>query len=143
MRTQAGFTLIEVLIVVGLIAVIGGASAPIVAGAMTRYNITSAAQQVTSTIRAARFQAVGRNLALKVRLNFPAAGQYQIVRDADDAPIGPAQALPVGIAFEAPVDLRVGTNGRFVADANFNITNGTDAYDRTITVSDTGNVALD
>jgi prepilin-type N-terminal cleavage/methylation domain-containing protein len=143
MRSKAaGFTLIELLIVVAMVAIAAGATAPVVAGAMTRYNITTAGQHVGSTIRAARFQAVGRNVALKVRLNFPAAGQYQIVQDADNAAVGEVQTLPSGITFSAPVDVRVGTDGRFMANANVRVTNGEAAYDRTITVTTSGRVTL-
>ena len=140
--TTAGFTLIETLIVVALVAILAGVAAPVVAGGMARYNLTTAGQQVASTIRAARFQAVGRNVALKVRLNFPAAGQYRIVRDADDAAVGEVQILPAGITFSAPVDVRVTTAGRFVANATFRITNGTAATDRIITVATSGRVLL-
>jgi prepilin-type N-terminal cleavage/methylation domain-containing protein len=140
--TTAGFTLIETLIVVALVAILAGVSAPVVAGGMARYNLTTAGQQVASTIRAARFQAVGRNIALKVRLNFPAAGQYRIVQDADDAPAGDVQTLPTGITFSAPVDVRVSPAGRFLADAPFRITNGTVATDRVITVARSGRVTL-
>lgn len=140
--STAGFTLIETLIVVALISILAGVAAPVVAGGMARYNLTTAGQQVASTIRAARFQAVGRNVALKVRLNFPAAGQYQIVQDADDAAVGQVQILPAGITFSAPVDVRVTTAGRFLANANFRITNGTAATDRIITVATSGRVIL-
>ena len=56
-----GFTLVEILIVVMLVAVMAAATIPTVADAIQRYSLTSAGQQVVSTIRSARQQAVGQN----------------------------------------------------------------------------------
>ena len=141
MRAQAGFTLIEVLIVVALIAVLAGVSAPVVAGAMARYNLNSAAQQVTSTVRSARFQAVGKNLDLRVRFNFPAGGQYQIV-EPDNTPVGAVQTLPAGVSVVAPADIQITPEGRMGAAANITVTDGNAALNRTISVTLAGRVSL-
>jgi len=67
-----GFTLIELLLVVGLIAVLAATTAPSIAGGMRRFTLTSASQQVASTIRTARYQAVGKNMTVRVRFDYPA-----------------------------------------------------------------------
>src|SRR3990167_7595899 len=85
MRQSAGFTLIEILLVVAVVSVMAAMTVPTVAGAMDRYYILSAGQQVASTIRAARFQAVSRNQSLEVVLDLD-AGEYQVFEDGGVTP---------------------------------------------------------
>lgn len=145
MRSHAGFTLIEALIVLGLVGVLAGASAPVVAGGISRYNLTTASQQVASTIRAARFQAVGRNMDLDVRFNFPADGQYQVVEDDGDV-VGAVQTLPAGVRFNPdPGDVEIEESGRMetgICPCAITVTNGDVAQDRTINVTQAGRVQL-
>ena len=145
MRAQAGFTLIEALIVMGLVGVLAGVSAPVVAGGINRYNLTTAGQQVASTIRAARFQAVGRNMDLDVRFNFPADGQYQVVEDDGDV-VGAVQTLPPGVRFNAdPGDVEIEESGRMqtgICPCVITISNGDAAQNRTINVTQAGRVQL-
>ena len=147
-RTGAdGFTLVEILIVVMLVAIIAGAAAPQVADAIQRYSLTSAGQQVVTTIRSARQQAVGQNAVRRVRFNFPAVGQYQVL-DSVDGAIGDVQFLPAGTDFGAVSgDIEITTSGR-VTDLAGNPTTETivvsndDGQTRTITVSASGRVQL-
>lgn len=146
-RTRTdGFSLIELLIVVGLIAVLAGVSAPQITAGMRRYNLISASQQVVSTIRAARAQAVGKNVTLRVRFNYLAAGQYQVL-DGADAAVGAMQYLPDGANFGAiSGDLEINTSGRVihvggaVPPVTIVVSNGDE--NRTITVSASGRVQL-
>lgn len=147
-RTRTdGFSLIELLIVVGLIAVLAGMSAPAITAGMRRYSLISASQQVVSTIRAARSQAVGRNATLLVRFNYPADGQYQIVNIANVA-VGGIQYLPDGADFgDVSDDLQISTSGRVTGvtgppPVTIVVTNGDDDQNRTITVSASGRVQL-
>lgn len=136
-----GFSLIELMIVVGLAAVLAGMSVPAIAAAMDRYAVISASQSVVSTIRSARLQAVARNMVLKVRMDFPAEGQYQIV-DAADAEVGGIQTLDDGITFGAFTDVEFSTAGRLAAPITVTVTNGHEEHDRTISVSASGQVRL-
>jgi prepilin-type N-terminal cleavage/methylation domain-containing protein len=133
----AGFSLIEVLVVIALIAILAGMTGPTIAAGMRRYEVISAAQQLASTIRSARYQAVAKNRTLRVRFNCPAVGQYRLVEfigtaadsaadrcttaaypypdpDASALPNldGPVQFLPQNMQFGAFSDLQIDTNGR-------------------------------
>lgn len=148
-RTRAdGFSLVELMVVVGLVAVLAGMSVPAISAGMTRYSLMSASQQVVSTIRSARTQAVGKNVILRVRFNSPADGQYQVV-DTAGATVGSVRELPDGADFGAVSgDLEINTSGRMspfglgAMPATIVLTNGNDDQDRTITISASGRVQL-
>lgn len=147
-RTRAnGFSLIELMIVAGLIAVLASMAAPSIAAGMRRYSLITASQEVVSTIRLARHQAVGRNAILRVRFDYPAVGQYQVL-DAADVAVGDVKFLPEGANFGAVSgDIQITTSGR-VTDLAGNPTTETivvsnvDGQSRTITVSASGRVQL-
>jgi prepilin-type N-terminal cleavage/methylation domain-containing protein len=141
---ERGFTLIEILIVTALIGVLGAMTVPAIAAGMERYEVLSATQQVASTIRTARFQAVGKNMILHIRFNFPDDGDYQIVDD-DDAAVGGVQILDDDITVSGDVDIEFTTSGRLNAASAQTVTvsNGDEEFDRTITVSTSGRVTID
>jgi prepilin-type N-terminal cleavage/methylation domain-containing protein len=143
MRNTAGFTLIEALVVMALISVLAGMTAPAVTAGMKRYEVISASQQVAGTIRSARYQAVGKNMILKVRFDYPDVGQFQVV-DADDAAIGSVQYLDDDIQFGDFTDLEFSTAGRLTSGvaASIVVTNGDADQDRTVVVSKNGQVEL-
>lgn len=145
-RTE-GFSLIELMLVAALISVMAAITVPTVAAGLTRYQIISATQQVASTIRSARIQAVGKNQTLRVRFNAPAATQYQIV-DAMDAAVGSVQALPTGVTFVAVSgDIEFNTSGRVTAvggpiPITVVVGNGDADQNRTLTISPSGRVLV-
>lgn len=136
-----GYSLVEIMIVVALVATLAAITVPSVQGAVQQYELLTSGQQVVSTIRAARLQAVSRNQVLKVRFDFPANGQYQVV-NAIDAAVGLPQTLGGQIRFGAFTDVQFTTAGRLAAPIVITVTNGTAAQDRTINVSASGQVRL-
>lgn len=79
-RTRAGtraggFSLVEVIVVLGLVSVVAVAAVPSITSGMRRYSLITASEQVVSTIRSARHQAVGKNATLRVRFDYPADDQ--------------------------------------------------------------------
>lgn len=148
-RTAAdGFSFIELVIVMGLISILAGVAVPAIAAGMRRYSLMTASQQVVSTIRAARAQAVVNNMRLRVRFNYPATGQYQIL-DAADAAVGDVQYLPQGADFGAVSgDIEITTSGRVeepvvgTPTTETIVVSNDDGQSRTITVSASGRVQL-
>jgi type IV fimbrial biogenesis protein FimT len=148
MHRTAGFTLIELLVAVALISILAGLTVPILAGAMDRYYILSAGQQVASTIRAARFQAVARNADVRINFNEGTLSyQTEVWNDVTMAwdALGEVQLLPRDISFgDGIADVTVEPSGRAPAcgPCTIVVTNGSELDDRTITVSSTGRVQL-
>ena len=147
--TSAGFTLIETLIVVALVAVVAGISAPIVAGGMARYSLTTTGQQIASTIRSARFQAVGRNTDVRVVFDADAGSFEKEAWDSDTMTwvgIDSALTLPSGVSFadDVPANVAFESDGRLPAGAVATAIGVVDDYGetRTITVQPNGRIQL-
>jgi prepilin-type N-terminal cleavage/methylation domain-containing protein len=143
---SGGFTLIELLLVVGLVAVLAAAAAPSIAEGMRQFSLTTASQQVASTIRTARYQAVGKNMTVRVRFDYPDDGQYQILDGSDADVMSSARFLLNGAAFSSVSgDIEIDSQGRVTAlsgalPATIVVEN--DAATRTISVSRSGRVQL-
>jgi prepilin-type N-terminal cleavage/methylation domain-containing protein len=141
-----GFTAIELMLVAGIVAVLAAATAPSIAAGMRGFALSTTSQEVASTIRTARYQAVGRNVTLRVRFGYPATGQYQIL-DSADAAVGPVRYLQNGTTFSAVSgDIQIDPQGRVTALAGALpatiVMAGADSTTRTITVSRSGRVQL-
>lgn len=116
---EAGFSLVEVLTVVAVIAVLGAVGIPRIADWLRQYKLRGAAQQVASEIEAARLRAISKNVNLGVVFvvrsdtTFQFAVEDDLVnrtrtRPATDTALddavraGPRRQLPSGITFIAP-----------------------------------------
>ena len=131
------------LIVLTLIGIFAGIAVPTITSALERYAVLSAGQQVASTLRAARLEAVAKTKTLKVRFDYPAAGEYQVVDDVDTA-VGDIQTLPSRISFSDATELTFSTEGRLddpATTTSIVVANDSDQQ-RTITVYSSGRVEL-
>jgi prepilin-type N-terminal cleavage/methylation domain-containing protein len=141
---EHGFSLVELMMVGAIAAVLAGVSVPSIAAAMKRYTVIQAGQQVVSTIRAARTQAVGKNQILHVHIDVEGRS-YQIL-DAADMAVGPVIQLPTGAQFVGvDTDIEFDTSGRLdpaLAPISIVVGDGDDANNRTITVTTSGRVQL-
>lgn len=73
MRSQRGYTLIELLIVLGLIGVITAISVPVFMESSARSGLWTGSEQIGSTIRQARMKAISQNTTYRVVFNCPTA----------------------------------------------------------------------
>lgn len=78
-RGTSGFTLVELLVVIMIMAVLAAISIPYGLNFIRHYQVQGAAQNVAVAMQQARSQAVKRNTRYGVllNLNYPGPGQYQ------------------------------------------------------------------
>jgi Tfp pilus assembly protein FimT len=140
-KHEAGFSIVEVVVVAAVSMITIGLAAPSITGAIETYQFNSDVQSVAATIRSARFTAVASNVRMQVRFNCPATGQMRVVEvtgnaaidtagdrcdlsaypypdtDASTAPNNDGPVLQMGSSTDLPttVDgLEISTSGRVV-----------------------------
>jgi type II secretory pathway pseudopilin PulG len=79
MQSSRGFSLLELLVMVGIIGVVSAISIPYLSGSTSRNAVWTTSEQIGSQIRQARLKAITRNTRFRVRFNCPAAGQYRVL----------------------------------------------------------------
>ncbi len=77
-RASLGFSLVEVLIVVGLMATIMAIAIPSI-GINDRMRLDTAAREIQQELQGARLRAVNVNRRLEVRFNCPRTGEFRVV----------------------------------------------------------------
>jgi type IV fimbrial biogenesis protein FimT len=90
-RSNRGFTLIELMIALGIAGVLAAVAVPVFIESASRNQIWTASETIGSQIRQARLRAISRNRSYQVRFDCPAAGQFRIlvVPGPDDVPPAP------------------------------------------------------
>ncbi|HSF19187.1 MAG TPA: prepilin-type N-terminal cleavage/methylation domain-containing protein [Vicinamibacteria bacterium] len=76
---ENGFSMVELVVVISLIAILAAVSIPLALSFVRNYQITGAAHNVAAQMQMSRGQAVKRNTSRGILLNFnyPEAGRYQ------------------------------------------------------------------
>jgi prepilin-type N-terminal cleavage/methylation domain-containing protein len=83
---SGGFSLVELLIVVGIIAVLAAVSLPAISNYLRFYKIKGAAQQVAGELQAARGKAINKNVNLGVVFLTLNSSSYRWVIEDDQNP---------------------------------------------------------
>lgn len=78
-RTRAGFTLVELLVVVAVLAIMSAVAMPQLGRAVEAYRLGIAIREMERELQTARVKAVTANRPVRVIFNCPAAGQFRRV----------------------------------------------------------------
>jgi len=78
-RTESGFSLIELLMVVALVGIVSVIGMPLLGQISGSIELGEAARQVERELQSARMAAVAANQPVRVMFNCPVAGQYRLV----------------------------------------------------------------
>lgn len=163
MRSTRGFTLFELLVVMGLIAVMAGIAIPTLSGSTARNSVWTASETIGSQIRQARLKAISRNLSFRVRFNCPAAGQFRVLQVTGVAATDNAAnrcrtsqlydsgtfVMPANVAYDAVMPLlTVNSRGVFTSTTGIptviTVTyTGAGTTSRALTMSATGQISFE
>jgi len=71
MRSERGYTLFEIIIVVALIGIVSGIALPVFMESNARRDLWTGAEQIGATIRSARLKAITQNVNFRVAFDCP------------------------------------------------------------------------
>lgn len=156
MRSNRGFTLIELMVVMGLAGILAAIAVPVYIESSARNKVWTASETIGSQIRQARLKGISRNRRFQVRFNCPAAGQFRVLAVNDATINGVSRcaqteqfdsgvfAMPAEVGFGVVPTLTVSGRGIFtsagVIPQTITVTYGTRS--RTLTVSATGQITF-
>jgi prepilin-type N-terminal cleavage/methylation domain-containing protein len=107
LRAQAGYSLVEILTVLTVIAVLMAIAAPTIGGHLALQEVRGAAQEVVQVLRDTRDSAMNEGVPRYVLFNTAATPRtYQVFRYAGGwTPDGRATSLPASVTF-GPADVQ-------------------------------------
>ena len=102
-KNEMGFSLTELVVVVGIIALLGAFSLPAIASYYRNYQVNGAGRSVASEIATARMKAISRNVNQGVTFQIVDNNSYRyIVEDENPDLMGPLYDLPPNLRFVPP-----------------------------------------
>ena len=143
MNRQRGFTLIEMLVAIGLMLVVSAIATPVASTIFNRYEFTSAVEQLAFEISRARMQAVGQNGNVRIRMT---TGGYVRETDLNNtnnwSQEGAAVTLPDGITMSAGTTGTPQFNRNGIATATTSITLTRSGQQKLVRTSVVGRVTI-
>ena len=147
-REEAGFSLIEILVVLLIAMVLSAMAVPGFLNAMRTYRLSAAVSAATGAIQATRFQAIMRGYQYQLTLT-PSTLSYQVYNKVPSATGFSAvgSAVPIArlgdVTIDQTITLTFNPNGTVSPTAGnlpFSVSNGIVA--KAINVSGVGNVSV-
>ena len=77
-HSQRGFTLLDTIMVVSIIALVAGITIPTITSSVDNMRLGQAARHVERELQTAKSRAVSKGQAMRIRFNCPSVGQYRI-----------------------------------------------------------------
>jgi prepilin-type N-terminal cleavage/methylation domain-containing protein len=114
-RGDRGFTLLEMLVVVAIVATMAAVAFPSIATYIRNYKIKGASQEVAGEVTSARSKAIMTNTNAGVSFVAVDADSYRWVHEdlAAGEQLGPLKHLPTGIRFVVSGTANAGPSVRF------------------------------
>lgn len=158
MRSNRGFSLIELLLVIGFIGTFGAMALPVMFDANNRNSVWTTSEQIGSQVRQARLKAITRNMTFQVRFDCPSARQYRVlVVDGTINDAGRCDSylthdsgvftLPANVSYTNTATLQVNGRGQYSIvgggglPRTITVQHG-NGHARTLTVSVTGQITF-
>lgn len=119
----AGFTLMEVLVAIGVAAILTAVAAPNLSGFQSQYRLSGVSNQIAFDIGRARMQAVGQNVSMRVVL--VGGTGYRFERSSNGTtfiPDGVTVRLPSGVRIWGDTSTTFTRTGIATAPTTINIT---------------------
>jgi type II secretory pathway pseudopilin PulG len=144
LRKNAGFSLTELMVIIGIIGIMAGIAMPNLIGWLPKYRMGSAAREILGTIEFARLTAVKRNVATLVTLDYA----NDLVRVTVGATTVRTIRMPAGIDLKEPASPSLGAsfnfNGQGMADKSGEvlISDGGRHPDKKVTLSTGGSIKI-
>jgi len=77
--SEAGFSLVDVIVVVAIIGIVSAITIPLMLGALDRMRLGQSAREVERELQQAKQRAVGKSSVMRVHFNCPTAREYRSV----------------------------------------------------------------
>lgn len=144
LRKNAGFSLTELMVIIGIIGIMAGVAMPNLIGWLPKYRMGSAARDILGTFEFARLTAVKRNVATLVTLDYA----NDLVRVTVGATTVRTIRMPAGIDLKEPASPSLGAsfnfNGQGMADKSGEvlISDGGKHPDKKVTLSTGGSIKI-
>ena len=144
LRKNAGFSLTELMVIIGIMGIMAGIAMPNLIGWLPKYRMGSAAREILGTLEFARLTAVKRNVATLVTLDYA----NDLVRITVGATTVRTIRMPAGIDLKEPASPSLGAsfnfNGQGMADKSGEvlISDGGRHPDKKVTLSTGGSIKI-
>ena len=144
LRKNAGFSLTELMVIIGIIGIMAGIAMPNLIGWLPKYRMGSAAREILGTLEFARLTAVKRNAATLVTLDYA----NDLLRVTVGATTVRTVRMPAGIDLKEPASPSLGAsfnfNGQGMADKSGEvlISDGGRHPDKKVTLSTGGSIKI-
>jgi type IV fimbrial biogenesis protein FimT len=144
LRKNAGFSLTELMVIIGIMGIMAGIAMPNLIGWLPKYRMGSAAREILGTLEFARLTAVKRNVATLVTLDYA----NDLVRVTVGATTVRTIRMPAGIDLKEPASPSIGAsfnfNGQGMADKSGEvlISDGGRHPDKKVTLSTGGSIKI-
>ena len=79
MRSDRGFTLLELLVALALVGILASIAIPTLSESTNRNAVWTASEQIGTQIRQARLKAISRNSPYRIVFDCPADNQYRVL----------------------------------------------------------------